>query len=172
MTERDAIDKLFADGKLADAFQALAVAWNREPSLNAAQFVIAQYERHRTDLDLIGCRLAILRSITVEPLVPLLRAAAFVNGIDLEIKVSDFDTYASEMLDPGSSLYAFQPRVVLLALNTASVAPQLWTPADDSEQTLRAVADETVDRLTSLVQAFRAHAQADLIFHLLDSPDL
>src|SRR5215471_10266040 len=136
MTERDSIDRLLNDGKLADGFQALADAWNREPSLNAAQFVIAKYERHRADLDLIACKLAILRSITVEPLVPLLRAAAFVNGIDLDVKVSDFDTYATEMLDPNSALYAFRPRVVLLALNTASVAPQLWAPTDDSEPNL------------------------------------
>lgn len=172
MTERDTIDNLLNDGKLADGFQALADAWNREPSLNAAQFVIAKYERHRADLALIECKLAILRSITVEPLVPLLRAAAYVNGIDLDVKVSDFDTYATEMLDANSALYAFQPRVVLLALNTASVAPQLWAPADDSEQALRSVADDTVDRLTSLINAFRANSQADLIFHLLDSPDL
>ena len=172
MTERDTIDKLLENGKLAEAFQTLADAWNRAPSLNAAQYVIAKYERHRADLDLIACRLAILRSVTVEPLVPLLRAAAFVNGIDLDVKVSDFDTYATEMLDPDSALYAFEPRVVLLALNTASVAPQLWAPTDDSETSLRAVADDTVHHLTSLIRAFRANSQADLIFHLLDSPDL
>jgi len=172
MTQRDTIDTLFEHGKLAEAFQTLADAWNREPSLNSAQYVIAKYERHRADLDLIACRLAILRSVTVEPLVPLLRAAAYVNGIDLEVRVSDFDTYATEMLDPGSPLYEFQPRVVLLALNTASAAPPLWAPSDDSESRLRAVADDTVARLTSLLQAFRTNSQADLIFHLLDSPDL
>ena len=172
MTEREDIDKDLAEGKLADAFRALADAWGREPSLNAAQLVIARYERHRADLDLLACKAAILRSITVEPLIPLLRAAAFVNGIDLEVRVSDFDTYAGEMLDPGSALYAFAPRVVVLALNTASAAPQLWSPADDSEDALRATADETVERITSLIRAFRAASQADLIFHLLDSPDL
>jgi len=172
MTQRDTIDKLLDNGKLAEAFQTLADAWNREPSLNSAQYVIAKHERHRADLDLIACRLAILRSVTVEPLVPLLRAAAYVNGIDLEVKVSDFDTYATEMLDPGSALYEFRPRVVLLALNTASVAPPLWAPSDDSESRLRAAADDTVARLTSLLQAFRTNSQADLIFHLLDSPDL
>lgn len=172
MTDRETIDKLFADRKLAQAFQALADAWNREPSLNAAQYVIAKYEGHRADVDLLACRLAILRSVTVEPLIPLLRASAFVNGIDLEVKISDFDTYAAEMLDPESALYAFEPRVVLLALNTASVAPLLWAPTDDSEQSLRSIAQDTQDRLTSLLHAFRTNSQADIVFHLLDSPDL
>lgn len=172
MTEREEIDNKFAEGKLADAFRALADAWNREPSLNAAQFVIAKYEAHRADLELMRCKLAILRSVTVEPLVPLLRAAAFVNGIDLDVRVSDFDTYAGEMLDPGSALYAFDPRVVILALNTASAAPQLWAPTDDSEAALHATADETVERLASLIRAFRTNSQADLIFHTLDAPDL
>ena len=172
MIENDDIDRLLAGGKLAEAFGSIAAAWSREPSLNAAQSVIARYERHRADLDLLACKVAILRSITVEPLIPLLRAAAFVNGIDLEVRVSDFDTYAGEMLDPSSALYAFAPRIVVLALNTASAAPQLWAPADDSEDALRATADETVERLASLIRAFRAASQADLIFHLLDSPDL
>src|SRR4029077_9966288 len=78
----------------------------------------------------------------------------------------------TEMLDPGSALYEFKPRVVLLALNTASVAPPLWAPSDDTESRLRAVADDTVARLTSLLQAFRTNSQADIIFHSLDSPDL
>lgn len=172
MSDRDTIDKLLAEGRLVEAFNALTDAWNREPSLNAAQFVIAKYEGRRADLDLITCRLSILRSITVEPLVPLLRAAAFVNGIDLDVRVSDFDTYAGDMLDPESALYTSSPRVVILALNTASVAPQLWAPTDDSEASLRATADETAERLSSLIRAFRTNARADLIFHLLDSPDL
>lgn len=172
MTEREEIDRKLTDGKLADAFRSLAEMWQREPSLDAAQFVIAKHEAHRADLELIPCNLAILRSITVEPLLPLLRAAAFVNGIDLEVRVSDFDAYAGEMLDPGSALYAFGPRVVILALNTASAAPQLWAPADDAEAALRSTADETAERLASLVRAFRANSGADLIFHLLDAPDL
>lgn len=66
-------------------------------------------------MPLIPYRLAILRSFTLEPVVPVLRAAAFVSGIDLTVHLGDFNTYAQEMLDPSSSLYAFEPQAVVLA---------------------------------------------------------
>ena len=52
-------------------------------------------------VSLTPCRLAILRSFTVEPVVPLLRAAAFLGGIDLTVKTGEFNAYAQEILDGG-----------------------------------------------------------------------
>src|SRR2546430_4586761 len=72
-----------------------------------ASFAIARYERLRPHLALTRCRLAILRSFTVEPLVPLVRAAAFAGGLDVEVQVGSFDNYAQQILDPASELYRF-----------------------------------------------------------------
>src|SRR5687768_8232087 len=80
---REEIDRLIAAGEALSASRRLADLWRTEHGLAAATFVAARYERLRPSLDLRPYRLAIARSFTVEPLVPLLRASGFVHGIDL-----------------------------------------------------------------------------------------
>src|SRR5258708_30306537 len=79
--------------------------WTEGLSNATAAFRVARYERLRPHLPLVTYRVAILRSFTVEPLVPMLRAAAFANGIDLTVHVGGFNTYAQEILNPASDLY-------------------------------------------------------------------
>src|SRR5512145_3402456 len=97
------------------AYGALVDLWNQRPSLATAHYLLTSYERLRQHVPLTPCRLALLRSFTVEPLVPLLQAAAFAQGIALEVHVGAFNTYAQDIFDPASALYHFAPDVVLLA---------------------------------------------------------
>ncbi len=91
---RSETDRLIAAGSrdlpsLRLAELRLAELWRAEPGPGAAAFLVSRYERLRGTLPLVSCRLAILRSFTVEPAIPLLRAEAFVHGIDLTIQVGD-----------------------------------------------------------------------------------
>lgn len=72
------------------------------------------------------CKVAFLRSFTVEPVVPLFRALALVHGVDVQVKVGAFNAYAQEILDSSSWLREFAPDVVFLALQTRDLLPQLW----------------------------------------------
>ena len=105
------------------AYGALVDLWNQQPSLATANYLLASYERLRQHVPLTPCRLALLRSFTVEPLVPLLQAAACAHGIALEVHVGAFNTYAQDILDPASALYRFAPDVVLLAIKTRYIVP-------------------------------------------------
>ncbi len=90
---RQEIDRLIAADD-AGATRSLAELWAKDNSSPAASFLCSRYEQLRPKLNLLPYRLAILRSFTVEPLVPLLRAAAFSAGIDLTVRLSEFKTHA------------------------------------------------------------------------------
>ena len=49
------------------AYGALVDLWNQQPSLATANYLLASYERLRQHVPLTPCRLALLRSFTVEP---------------------------------------------------------------------------------------------------------
>ena len=115
--ERDAIHRLVMADQVAAA-GALGELWRREPSLATASFVVSQFETLRPNLSLLPYRVAIARSFTVEPVIPLLRAEAFVAGIDLAVHSGSFNAYAQELLDPKSSLYQFTPDAIFLAVQT------------------------------------------------------
>jgi hypothetical protein len=123
---RAQIDGLIAEGAFDEASRRLSALWRRDPATGTASFVTSRVEQLRDKVALTKFRVAILRSFTVEPIVPLLRAEAFAYGIDLEVHVGDFDTYVQDMLDGESSLYRFEPNAVVMAVRTDRAAPELW----------------------------------------------
>ena len=170
---RHTIENHISAGKAAPAASALVELWRLDPGPATASFVIARFERLRGLLPLVPLRVTILRSFTVEPLVPLLRAQAFAAGLDLTIDLGDFNAYAQEILAPGSRLYRFAPDVVLLAVEARSVAPELWLGADDSSAGhYDAVAARVQRELCGLISAFRRQSQASLVVHNLEAPEM
>jgi FkbH-like protein len=113
----------------------------------------------------------VLRSFTVEPAIPLLRASAFCNQIDLTVQLGDFNAYAQELLDHKSSLYAFAPNVVVLAVRTADVAPDLWNSSgDQTAEDIRQIAQRVSASFKQWIGAFRQQSSAALIVHNLEQP--
>jgi FkbH-like protein len=169
---REQIDRWISEGALGQARTGLNELLSAEGLSNAtAAFSVARYEKLRSHVPLATYRVAILRSFTVEPLVPMLRAAAFANGIDLTVQVGGFNTYAQEILDEASDLYRFEPQAVILAVDTRSLAPELWSEfADLDPNGSAAVVARVSQQYRDWVTAFRQRSDAHLILHTLAPP--
>ena len=63
-------------------------------------------------------KLAVLASSTTALLTPVLRAAGFRCGLQLETYEGVYGNYQQEILDPQSGLYRFRPDLVVLLLNS------------------------------------------------------
>ncbi len=159
---RKGVDRAIAAGDTSGAASMLASAWGREPGPALAGFVVSRYDRIAGQLGLLNQRWAVLRSFTVEPVVPLLKAGAYAAGIALKTYLGEFNAYAQEILDPGSALYRFQPDVAVLAVQTRDLSPALWRgePA----------ADDVLSRFGDWIAGFRKHSKAALIVHSLEVP--
>ena len=136
-----------------------------------AAFAVARYQKLRSHLSLTPYRVAILRSFTVEPVVPILRLAGFRNGLDITVQMGEFNVYAQEILDEASALYKFAPHAVILAVDTRSIAPELWSEyADLAPGHAEAVVERVSRQFGDWMQAFRRHSKAHLIVHELETP--
>ncbi len=120
------IDRLIASDEAWAAVSLLPELWSQDKSGSTASFLVSRFEQQRSKLSLTPHKLAILRSFTVEPMVPLLRAAAFIAGIDLSVRLSEFNAYVQEIVDPESALYRTEPGTVVLAVQTRDIAPELF----------------------------------------------
>jgi len=172
---RAEVDGLIAQGAFDLAARRLAELWRRDPESSTASFVTSRLDqlrdKLRDKLALTKFKLAILRSFTVEPIVPLLRSEAFAYGIDLEVHVGDFNTYVQDMVDGQSSLYRFAPNAVVLAVRTDQAAPELWRDfADLAPEVAQQAAERVVRGYEQWIGAFRKHSQAALIVHSLERP--
>src|SRR2546423_10643070 len=91
---RREVDQLIAAGSADLASASLSELWREEAGTAVAPFLVSRFEQLRGKIPLVPLRIVCLRSFTVEPAVPLLRAEAFVRGIDLSVKVGDFNAFA------------------------------------------------------------------------------
>jgi len=165
------IDRLIGEGAFEAAARRLAELWRRDPASGTASFVTARIDQLGDKLSLTKFRVAILRSFTVEPMVPLLRAEAFAHGIDLAVHVGDFNTYVQDIIDASSSLYRFAPNAVILAVRADEAAPELWRDfADLTPEAAQAAAERVAGGYEQRISTFRKHSQAALIVHALERP--
>jgi len=171
MELRKEIDELLAGGSWRAAYNRLGELWRREKGQAASAFVTSRCALLRDHIPFTVCRLTILRSFTVEPIVGPLRAAAWLSGIDLQVQIGDFNAYSQEILDPDSSLYRSSPDVVVLAVQSSDIAPDLWSrSADISSDAIAEAAEHTHKNYRQWVRIFREHSSANLIIHNLEQP--
>ncbi len=168
---RQEIERLIASGEAAAAARGLTELLGQDASASSASFVVGRFEQLRGRVNLQPYRLAILRSYTVEPMIPPLRAAAFTAGVDLTVQLSEFNAYVQEIVDPGSQLYAFQPDAVILAVQTRDLAPDLWRDFSHmSEEQVQSTGSRVIADFRGWVRSFRAHCQAHLVVHNFEQP--
>jgi FkbH-like protein len=116
-------------------------------------------------------RVGIVRTYTVELLLPYLTVECALAGIRLETHLGDFGTYRQDLLDPESPLYAFSPDIVLLAIGADDLVPTLTrdfllrTPDQIAE-----ARDQAVSDLVALARAFHSSSKATLLIHTLPPP--
>ena len=80
------------------------------PQASTAAFVTSRFEQIADRLTLTRLRIAVLRSFTIEPMIPVLRALAYEAGVDLQVMVGDHNVIAQALIDPRSQfLHAFGP---------------------------------------------------------------
>jgi FkbH-like protein len=168
---RDEVDRLTTEGEYQTAARRLNELWRREPGAATAAFVISRIDQLRDKLSLTKFKLAISRSFTVEPIVPLLRVEAFVYGIDLQVHVGDFNTYVQDLLDANSSLYRFAPDAVVLAVRGDAAAAELYSGFGDlSPEAAHQAAKRATQNYEQWISAFRRNSRAALIIHSLERP--
>ena len=165
------VEDSITQGLWAEGYARLRDQWQKQPNVALAAYVISLIQTFRDHLPFIPSRLAILRSFTVEPVVPMVRAAAFINGIDLNVQVGQFNAYVQEILNKDSALYSFAPDVVILAAQTRDLAPELWSRYTELTATdVREVVKRIVADFDHWVKAFRSQSNAHLILHALETP--
>ena len=170
-TLRTDIDDAIASGRAGTAQALLGQLWTEDPTPATASFVVSRFDRLRGRVALLPFRVAILRSFTVEPVVPVLRAEAAVNGIELAVHVGDFNAYVPEILAQEGDLYRFDPMLVILAVQTRDAAPELWFDfAHLGAAEITAIEQRLLDQFATLIRTLHARSRAHLLIHGFEVP--
>ncbi|HEX8027866.1 MAG TPA: HAD-IIIC family phosphatase, partial [Vicinamibacterales bacterium] len=163
---RDDIDALISAGEIGPAAEALKALLRLSPQASTASFVVSRFESLAGRIPLRPLRIAFLRSFTIEPMIPLLRAHAYDAGIDLHVMLGDHNVIAQALLDPKGRLQAFGADVVVIASLTRDLAPALW----HADGALDAAVTGLAQQVGGWIEAFRARSTATVIIQGLEQP--
>jgi FkbH-like protein len=114
-----------------------------------------------------------VRSVTVEPILPFLITEAVLSNYVLDIEVGGYGSYVDEMLNPQSALAKFKPDIVCVLLDLEDIAGRLPDLcADGIGQGVEEEIEESVSRIAQLLRNFRAGNSARILFQGCVAPDL
>ena len=114
----------------------------------------------------------IVRSVTVEPILPSLSVEAVLANYVLDIHVGGYGSYADELLNIDSSLAKYEPDLVLIILDLEEIAGQLPNLcADGVGAGVEKEIDECVARAGQLLRSYRAGSSARILFQGIAVPE-
>ena len=114
-----------------------------------------------------------VRSVTLEPVLPFLTTEAVLSNYVLELQVGGYGSYVDEMLNPQSALAKFKPDLVFIILDLEEIAGRL---PDLCAGGIGVGVDEEIEeclvRMAQLLRSFRSGNSARLLLQGLVVPDL
>ena len=168
---QEEVDRLLDSGNFPGVHVLLKEIWENSPGPSTANFVTSRFLKIRSKLTVVPCRIAFLRSFTIEPVTSLLRAALAVKRIDMIEHISDFNAYPQEILDEKSKLYSFSPDLIILAVQTRDILPDIWNCfADLSQDDVESKVKQVISEFYSWVQTLNKRIDASVIIHTLEMP--
>src|ERR1700730_11246097 len=107
----------------------------------------------------------IVRSVTVEPIIPFLTTEAVLSNYVLDIQVGGYGSYVDEMLNPQSALAKFKPDVVCVLLDLEDIAGRLPDLcADGIGQGVETEIENSLAQIAQLLKSFRSGNSARILF--------
>lgn len=163
-SELEAIDVCLSAGRRGEANARLRDLFYQSPTVVTAKAVADRYEPRGPLPAGERKKVWFLRSFTIEPIFPLLRAAALLEGLNLEIKAGDFNAYVQEILNTGSPMYAFGPDVIFLALQARDVFPGIGEVTTQGRAAdLEAEVHRAISDLIEWLAVLRSRTQATIL---------
>jgi len=166
---KDTVTCLLAENRVSDAVECMRSAWEGHATPALAAFICIVYSQNKDQLESIPLKVAIQRSVTLEPMVSWYKAEAFLNGFDLDVYVGAFDAYAQELLSEESKFCTFDPDVTLLYISAQSLIPELWHAYGTLDQEAIQEQKEKVLAVFKLyLEQYTARFRKPLIIHTLE----
>ena len=117
-------------------------------------------------------RTYIVRSVTVEPILPFLATEAVFSYYVLDLEVGGYGSYADELLNPQSALAEFKPDLVLILLDLEEIAGRLPDLCSDGLGAgVEAEIEESAGRMAQLLRSLRSRSSARILLQGLVVPD-
>jgi FkbH-like protein len=169
---QDAVARQDAGGAVALARRLLAASSKPADMMFCATALAGIGDALREQLGARRLKTYVVRSVTVEPILPSLTVEAVLANYVLDVQVGGYGSYADELLNMDSSLARFQPDLVLILLDLEEIAGRLPDLcADGVRAAVEKEVAECMERIAQLLRSYRSGSTARILFQGLVIPD-
>lgn len=161
---RSALEGHLAQGRTAAAIQVARELLQAHPGVRSFRYLRTLLDKHAAD-GLKPVTVALLSSFSIEFVQDALVAQGFASGARVKVQLAGFDQATQQILDPASALYGAKPDLVVLALEGADLAPELYAGFTEDEAAGNAAIARVAARVGELARAFRGRSSAPLLIH-------
>jgi FkbH-like protein len=114
----------------------------------------------------------IVRSVTLEPMLPFLQVEAALTGLLLNVEMGGYGSYVDDMLNHQGALTRFAPELVFVVLDLEDIAGRLPERCADGQGAgVAEEIDAAVERLGQMLHGLRARCSARLVVQGFVVPD-
>ena len=130
-------------------------------------------EEFKTQLGAKRLKTYIVRSVTIEPILPSITVEAALSNYVLDLQVGGYGSYVDELLNPQSPLAKLQPDAVFIILDLEDIAgslPDLCAAGKTAE--VQQEIEQCTANIAQLLKTFRSTNSARIVFQGCVVPDL
>jgi FkbH-like protein len=120
-------------------------------------FQLAKRSRRLETTGLPRLRIALLADVSTQHLAPILRTLFADGGVGLDLYEAPYDTIATEIFDPASGLYAFEPQVVVVLQSSARLTAAYYQLDGDRSGFVDERLRTTTAAWSAVLERTRAH---------------
>jgi len=172
VNQKEEIKKLVEQNKLLEAYEKLGEFVKYRSTLDNYMFAERTYKQISKELNVPVFKIAILRSITIEPMFPFIKVKCYENKINPELYLGDYNIIDQEILDKSSGLYSFKPDVLIIFSRPQEMCPRLVDSyLELSPEKVETEIKDFLDKMESLISTFRANSKAKIILHNFELPE-
>ncbi|MEW5946143.1 MAG: HAD-IIIC family phosphatase [bacterium] len=116
-------------------------------------------------------KIAFLRNITLDPLVPYLKYLCYQAGLKPDVYMADFDVIMPEAMNPDSGLCKEKRDLIVVAVRLEGLSEALskrFASLSDSEVT--EAADQAVKFMEGVIGSLRKNSRATILVHSFETP--
>lgn len=116
-------------------------------------------------------KIGILRNITVDNYLPLLKYLLSKENFNVNIKQGEYDVIMQEVLDPGMPINQFRADILVIFLNIKQIAPNIYYKYTSlSDEEILGEKEYILDYIQKLFEAINKNSSSRIIFNLFELP--
>lgn len=121
--------------------------------------------------DWVPLRIAFLRNITIDPIIPYIKFVCFKENIKADIYMGEYDNVIQDVMNVKSNLYNFNPDIIIFCLKLETLAGRLAESFSNlNSKEINDEAIRVVDYVDSVLQEIRKNSTATVLLHNFEVP--